>query len=41
MRSRYRIVDSEGIYFLTCTIVAWIPVFTTNRTCGILIDLLG
>jgi len=25
MRSRYTIVDSEGIYFLTSSIVAWIP----------------
>ena len=27
MRSRYRIVEGDGIYFLTCTIVHWIPVF--------------
>ena len=25
MRSRYKIVDSEGIYFPTSSIVAWIP----------------
>ena len=34
MRSRYTIVDSEGIYFLTATIVNWIPVFTTSEPCA-------
>jgi REP element-mobilizing transposase RayT len=29
MRSRYKIVESEGIYFVTSTIVEWIPVFTS------------
>lgn len=29
MRSRYRFVEEEGYYFITATIVEWIPVFTT------------
>jgi putative transposase len=28
MRSRYKITDKDGIYFITSTIVEWIPVFT-------------
>ena len=27
MRSRYKIVDSEGVYFLTATVIEWIPSF--------------
>ena len=30
MRSRYRIVDPDGLYFLTCTIVDWLPVFQSR-----------
>jgi hypothetical protein len=29
MRSRYRIHEPHGIYFVTSTIVEWLPVFTT------------
>ncbi len=28
MRSRYRIFETEYPYFLTCTVVGWLPVFT-------------
>lgn len=28
MRSRYKITDKNGIYFMTSTIIEWIPVFT-------------
>jgi hypothetical protein len=28
MRSRYKITESDGIYFITSTIVEWMPVFT-------------
>ncbi|MDR4504414.1 MAG: transposase [Candidatus Scalindua sp.] len=38
MRSRYRITEKEGIYFVTSTIVEWIPVFTTQKYCDIVID---
>ena len=27
MRTRYKIIGSEQIYFITCTIIEWIPVF--------------
>jgi len=40
MRSRYRIVDSEGLYFLTATVVEWIPAFIGTEPCGVLIDAL-
>ncbi len=40
MRSRYTITESEGIYFLTLTIVDWLPVFTTPATCAIALDAL-
>ena len=38
MRSRYSIIDSEGIYFLTSTIVQWIPLFTSRDAFDIVID---
>jgi REP element-mobilizing transposase RayT len=41
MRSRYKVVESEGIYFLTSTIVHWIPVFTSRDACDIVIDSLA
>ncbi len=30
MRSRYKITTEAGIYFVTSTIVEWLPVFTTK-----------
>ena len=30
MRSRYKITDKDGIYFITSTTVEWLPVFTTQ-----------
>ena len=38
MRSRYGIVDSEGIYFLTATIVEWIPAITGCDACDVIVD---
>lgn len=38
MRSRYKIIEEQGIYFLTSTIIKWIPIFTKNKYCDILID---
>jgi REP element-mobilizing transposase RayT len=38
MRSRYRIIDPDGIYFITSTIVEWIPVFTKREYFEIIID---
>jgi len=40
MRSRYKIVDPDEIYFLTCTIVEWIPAIVGADACGIVIDAL-
>ncbi|MBI2431931.1 MAG: transposase [Candidatus Hydrogenedentes bacterium] len=41
MRSRYRMVDSEGLYFLTSTVVEWLPAFIGSRECEILLESLA
>jgi putative transposase len=38
MRSHYKIHDPEGVYFLTSTIVEWIPIFTSKPYFDILIS---
>jgi len=38
MRTRYKITDAGHIYFITCTIVEWIPVFTRKAYIDILIN---
>ncbi len=38
MRSRYRIREAEGTYFVTSTIVEWLPIFTTAACCDILVN---
>ena len=38
MRSRYRVNESERTHFVTSTIVAWLPVFTSPACCQILVD---
>ena len=38
MRTRYKINDADQIYFITCSIVEWIPVFTRKAYIDILID---
>jgi putative transposase len=37
-RSRYRIIEQAHPHFLTCTVVAWLPVFTRPETANILLD---
>jgi putative transposase len=37
-RTRYRIFEEEYPYFLTCTIVGWLPVFTRGETVEIVLD---
>jgi hypothetical protein len=32
MRSRYKITEKDGVYFVTSTIVEWIPVFTSKKS---------
>ena len=38
MRSRYRVLEQHAPHFVTSTIVAWLPVFTTAARCDILVD---
>ena len=38
MRSRYQAKESERAYFVTSTIVAWLPIFTTAARCDILVE---
>ena len=38
MRSRYTTTDDNSLYFITSTIVEWIPVFTSVKYFEILID---
>ncbi|WP_092052333.1 REP-associated tyrosine transposase [Planctomicrobium piriforme] len=37
-RTRYRIVENEYPYFMTCTIVGWLPVFTRPEAVEILFE---
>jgi REP element-mobilizing transposase RayT len=37
-RTRYRIFETEYPYFMTCTIVGWLPVFTRSEAVQILFD---
>ncbi len=41
MRSSYKIVDSDGIYFVSSTIVEWIPIFTQENYFNIITDSLN
>jgi len=38
MRSRYRVHDDRAAYFITATVVAWLPVFNSAPRCDILIQ---
>lgn len=40
MRSRYNIFE-PGSYFMTATIVEWLPVFYGAEPCGIIVDSLN
>ena len=37
-RTRYRIWEQQQPHFLTCTVVAWLPIFTQPDTVGIVLD---
>jgi putative transposase len=37
-RSRYKFYENEYPYFLTCTIVGWLPIFTRPETVQIVYD---
>jgi putative transposase len=36
--SRYKFYETEYAYFLTCTVVGWLPVFTRQETVQIIFD---
>ena len=38
MRSRYRFTEDQNTYFVTATIVEWIPIFTSSVYCDLIID---
>lgn len=38
MRTRYKILDDTGLYFITSTIVEWIPIFTSEKYFKIMAD---
>jgi len=40
MRSRYKITDEDGVYFVTSTITEWLPVFTSREYFEIVVDAL-
>jgi putative transposase len=37
-RSRYRIFETEYPYFMTCTIVGWLPLFTRPEAVEVVLD---
>ncbi len=38
MRTRYRVIEEEGLYFITSTTVEWLPVFTSKPYFEILME---
>jgi putative transposase len=38
MRSRYRAHEPHAAYFITVTVIEWLPIFTTSARCDILVD---
>ncbi|MCK4312379.1 MAG: transposase [Candidatus Cloacimonetes bacterium] len=38
MKSRYKVVDPEGIHFVTSTIIEWIPIFIQEEALNIIIN---
>lgn len=38
MRSKYKFTDKDGVYFITATVIEWLPVFTNEAYCQILTD---
>ena len=41
MRTRYKITENNGLYFITSTIVEWIPVFTKKEYFDIIVQSLS
>lgn len=40
MRSRYKITEKDGVYFVTSTIIEWMPVFTSQPYFEIIVETL-
>jgi putative transposase len=38
MKSRYKFVNADGIYFLTCAINGWLLLFRSRKYCDIIIN---
>jgi putative transposase len=38
MRTRYRFYETTHPYFLTCTVVGWVPIFTREETVEIVLN---
>jgi putative transposase len=38
MRSHYKINEQTGVYFMTATIIEWIPIFTTKPYFDIIVS---
>ena len=38
MRTRYKISEDSSLYFITSTIIEWLPVFTNEKYFNILVD---
>ena len=41
MRSRYQARQPDAAYFVTSTVIQWLPVFTTSARCDILVEALA
>ncbi|OHB85244.1 MAG: transposase [Planctomycetes bacterium RIFCSPHIGHO2_02_FULL_38_41] len=41
MRSRYQVIKNSGVYFITSTIIEWIPVFTKREYFDIVVQSLS
>jgi len=41
MKSRYKVIESDGVYITTSTIVEWIPIFTNEDIFQIIADSLN
>ncbi|WP_294885029.1 MULTISPECIES: hypothetical protein [unclassified Sulfurimonas] len=37
-RSRYKVYEPAHSYFITCTILHWIPIFTNQESVQIVLD---
>ena len=38
VRSRYKFQDSQHLYFMTCTVIHWLPIFSSPYTANIIMD---